>query len=88
MVMVRAKNEKLLSGDVDSKIVDKFLKQVDSRGFKKKRALAAAVQLWMELPEEVQAKQLNQSLESNTFVELVRQIADEQIKKAVKNTKK
>ena len=86
--MVRAKHEKLLSGDVDSKIVDEFLKQVDNRGFKKKRALAAAVQLWSELPEEVQAKLLNQSLENSAFVELVRQIADEQIKKAAKNPKK
>ena len=83
--MVRAKYEKLLSGDVDSKIVDEFLKQVDNRGFKKKRALAAAVQLWSELPEEVQAKLLNQSLENSAFVELVRQIADEQIKEAKKN---
>ena len=40
------------------------------------------VGLWVQLPEEVQAKLLNQSLDGKTFINLVRQIADEQIKKS------
>jgi hypothetical protein len=39
--------------------------------------------LWCALPLEIQAKLLDQSLEDESFVELVRQIADEQIRKAL-----
>ncbi len=82
--MVRAKSEKLLSADIDRKIVNTFLSQASKRGFTKKRVLAAAVKLWMELPLEIQAKLLDQSLDSGSFVSLVRHIADEQIKKSHK----
>jgi hypothetical protein len=82
--MVQKKNEKLLSADVDRKVVDNFLSQASKRGFTKKRVLAAAVELWTKLPLEIQAKLLDQSLDSGSFTELVRQIADEQIHKALK----
>ena len=82
--MVRAKNEKLLSADIDRKVVDNFLTQASKRGFTKKRVLAAAVKLWIELPLEVQAKLLDQSIDGKSFVSLVRQITDEQIKKSLK----
>ena len=82
--MVQKKNEKLLSADIDRRIVDKFLSQASKRGFTKKRVLAAAVKLWTELPLEIQAKLLDQSLDSESFVKMVRQIADEQIKMALK----
>lgn len=80
--MPQKKNEKLLSADVDRRIVDKFLTQASKRGFTKKRVLAAAAKLWTELPLEIQAKLLDQTLDDKSFVQLVRQIADEQIKKA------
>ena len=82
--MVRAKNEKLLSADINHKIVDNFLSQASKRGFTKKRVLAAAIKLWTELPLEMQARLLDQSLDSGSFVDLVRQVADEQIKKSLK----
>ncbi|MHC5184649.1 MAG: hypothetical protein ACYSPI_10295 [Planctomycetota bacterium] len=82
--MVQKKTEKLLSADIDRKVVDNFLSQASKRGFTKKRVLAAAVELWTKLPLEIQAKLLDQSLESGSFTELVRQIADEQIQKALK----
>ena len=82
--MVQKKSEKLLSADIDRKIVDNFLSQASKRGFTKKRVLAAAVELWTKLPLEIQAKLLDQSLDSGSFTELVRQIADEQIQKAQK----
>ena len=81
---VQKKNEKLLSADVDRKIVDNFLSQASKRGFTKKRVLAAAVELWTKLPLEIQARLLDQSLDSGSFTDLVRQIADEQIQKALK----
>ena len=82
--MVQKKTEKLLSADIDRKVVDNFLSQASKRGFTKKRVLAAAVKLWTKLPLEIQAKLLDQSLDSGSFVEMVRHIADEQIKKARK----
>ena len=82
--MVRSKSEKLLSADIDRKVVDNFLTQASQRGFTKKRVLAAAVELWTKLPLEIQAKLLNQTTDNDTFTELVRQIADEQIQKALK----
>jgi hypothetical protein len=86
--MVRAKNEKLLSADIDCKTVDKFLDQASERGFTKKRVLAAAAKLWTELPLEVQARLLSKDTNINSFTELVRQIVDEQIKKGEKGLQK
>ena len=73
-----------LASKVPAKIADAFRKQAQERGQKVKTNLAAAAKLWIQLPEEAQAKLLNQSLDGNTLVELVRQIADEQIKKSLK----
>ena len=81
--MVQKKGEKLLSADIDCKIVDKFLGQASDRGFTKKRVLAAAAKLWTELPLEVQARLLDKSTAADSFADLVRRIVDEQIKKAV-----
>lgn len=82
--MVQKKSEKLLSADINHKVVDNFLSQASKRGFTKKRVLAAAVKLWTELPLGIQAKLLDQSLDSGSFAEMVRHIADEQIKKSRK----
>ena len=81
--MVQKKSEKLLSADIDRKIVDEFLSQASKRGFTKKRVLAAAIRLWTHLPLEIQAQLLDQSIEEESFIHLVRQIADEQIQKAL-----
>ena len=53
--MPRNSKEKMLSADVDSAVVDRFFEQVESRGFVKKRALRGAIELWLSLPEGVQA---------------------------------
>lgn len=73
------KNEKMLGAHIDSCLVDEFSKQVDERGQKNKRALAAAVRLWLGLPEAIQARLLNQALEANSLVEVVQQIVDQRI---------
>ena len=72
--MVQKKSEKLLSADIDRNVVDAFLSQASQRGFTKKRVLASAVKLWTNLPLEIQAKLLDQSLDDKSFIELVRQI--------------
>ena len=53
--MARNAEEKILSADLDSELVDRFCQQVETRGFKKKRALKGAVELWMSLPAALQA---------------------------------
>ncbi len=52
---------KNLGGMINSELVDIFTEQTDVRGNKKKRAIEAAVRLWISLPEEVQSKILSQS---------------------------
>jgi hypothetical protein len=77
-----------LASKVPAKVAETFRKQAQERGQKVKTNLAAAAQLWTQLPEEIQAKLLNQSLDGNSFIELVRQIVDEQIKKGEKGLQK
>jgi ATP-dependent Clp protease adapter protein ClpS len=69
--------EKNLGGMMNSEIVDKFTNQVNERGHKIKRALASSVKLWVELPEEIQVKLLNQSTDSNSFMDIVRKVVDD-----------
>jgi len=68
-----------LASKVPADIARCFRSQAKERGQKVKTNLAAAAKLWTQLPEEIQARLLNQSLAGDTFIELVRQIADEQI---------
>ncbi|KKN73157.1 hypothetical protein LCGC14_0403300 [marine sediment metagenome] len=86
--MAEKKYQKLLSADVDSELVDLFLTQADERGYKKKRALAAATKLWVELPVEIQGQFINQSLNANSFLILVQGIVDERIEKGYADGKK
>ena len=84
--MSEKKFEKLLSAHVDAELCDRFLQQAHTRCIVKKRALAAAVKLWSELPGEIQVQLLDRSIEESTFVDLVRQIVDERIKSPQKGT--
>ena len=51
---------KNLGGMMNSELVDAFTQQVEERGYRKKRALAGAVMLWLSLPSDAQAKILHQ----------------------------
>jgi hypothetical protein len=73
-----------LGSKVPQVVADEFRQQAQERGQKVKTNLAAAAKLWIQLPEEAQAKLLNQTTDSGSFTKLVRQIADEQIHKALK----
>jgi hypothetical protein len=42
--------------DLESRLVDAFYQQVETRGFKKKRALQGVVELWLSLPVGLQAQ--------------------------------
>lgn len=53
--MARNAEEKIISADLNSELVDRFCRQVETRGFKKKHALRGAVELWLSLPAALQA---------------------------------
>jgi hypothetical protein len=74
--------EQTLAADIPVKLFEEFDSQRRKRGQVKKKAIRAMVKLWIQLPEEFQAKLLNQSVGADSFTDLVRQIVDEQIKKA------
>jgi hypothetical protein len=61
------KFNKNLGGMMPSALVNAFTTQVEERGSKIKRSLAAAVKLWIELPPDLQGLLLDQSLPSDTF---------------------
>ena len=86
--MTIKKSEKNLGGMMDSNLVEEFTSQVDDRGSKIKRSLVAAVKLWIELPAEIQALLLNQSLDANSFVSLIQEIVDERINAGRKSARK
>ena len=77
--MAYKKDEKTLSADVKISLVDAFEKQWKARGQIQKRAVAAALRLWISLPEDLQARLISQELGENDFLSLVRQIVDERI---------
>lgn len=77
--MAYKKDEKTLSADVKISMADAFEKQWKARGQIQKRAVAAALRLWISLPEDLQAKLISQELGENDFLSLVRQIVDERI---------
>ena len=68
--------EILLSAHIDKAVNGEFLSQCDERGFRKKRALQAAVALWTQLPEDMQARLLKQKEASAGLPDLVHQIVD------------
>lgn len=77
--MSEIKNAKSLGGMMDALLVDKFTQQIDERGGKIKRSLAAAVKLWIELPADLQGLLLDESLQTDSFIALVRKIVDDRI---------
>ena len=77
-------NERTLSADIPAELFEEFNTQRKKQGQVKKEAVRAMVKLWVQLPEEVQAKLLNQSLDGKSFTRLVSHIADERIKKALR----
>lgn len=83
MLMGEKISEKSLGGMMPIEIVDAFYRQLERFGdsIKKKRALAAAVKLWTELPTEVQLRLLDQSLDTSAFLDLVNSIIDKRLSK-------
>lgn len=75
------KSSETLSVDIDPKIFAEFQSQWKARGQVRNRAVQAAVKLWIELPVELQARFLDQTLDAHSFIELVQGIVDECIAK-------
>ena len=77
--MAYKKNEKTLAADIKIPLADAFEKQWKARGQIQKRAVAAALRLWITLPEDLQAKLISRELDGNDFLSLVREIVEEHI---------
>ena len=74
-----SENEKMLGAHVPNELAERFSAQVEVRGFKIKRAVASAIELWLALPQEYQSHLIDRELPSNSLVELVQEIVDERI---------
>jgi hypothetical protein len=77
--MAYKKGEKTLAADVKASLLNSFEKQWKARGQVQKRAVAAALRLWISLPEDLQARLMSQELGQNDFLSFARQIVDERI---------
>lgn len=71
--MAYKKNERTLAADIKTSLLRSFEKQWKTRGQVQKRAVAAALRLWISLPEDLQARLISQELDQNDFLSLVRQ---------------
>jgi hypothetical protein len=86
-VMAVKKTCKNLIAQVYSDIADTFQNQISERGIKQKAAFSAAIKLWTELPPEIQARLLDQSLNGSTFIGLVNQVIDARFSKKKSSSK-
>jgi hypothetical protein len=77
--MAYKKNERTLAADIKTSLLSSFEKQWKTRGQVQKRAVAAALRLWISLPEDLQARLISQELGQNDFLSLVRQTIKEYI---------
>jgi hypothetical protein len=88
MFMSDKKSSRKFIAEIYSETADIFQKQVSERGTKQKAAISAAMRLWAELPVEIQARLLDQSLNGSAFIELVNQVIDERISSKKKTSLK
>ena len=77
--MAYRKDKKTLAADVKISLLNVFEKQWKARGQIQKRAVEAALRLWISLHQDLQARLISQELGENDFLNLVRQIVDEHI---------
>jgi len=75
--MAYKKDEKTLAADIKISLLNEFERQWKARGQIQKRAVAAALRLWLSLPEDLQARLISQELGEDDFLSLVRAIVDE-----------
>jgi len=53
---MRRPDQKSFGVDINSKLLDEFIEQYSSRGFKKYRALEGAIRLWLTLASHEQSQ--------------------------------
>jgi hypothetical protein len=69
--------QKNLGGMIKSEIVDAFTQQADERGYKKKRAIESAINLWLSLPAEVQGRLFNKESPTEAYSVLLDKILEQ-----------
>lgn len=78
--MSHLKTEKLLGAEVSSELCDRFDDYIASHNDgKKKQVVIVMAELWLSLPEEMQAMLLHAPAKSNNFISIIQKIVDERI---------
>ena len=79
--MARSENERNLGADVPKELFERIESYICSHySLKKKQLVIAMTELFLSLPDDLQALVLNASPKSKTFVKLVQRIVDLRIK--------
>lgn len=76
---MRKIEEKLLGGDVDIVLVDKFDEQIFELGLKKKRVISAFAKWFISLPEDEKRHFVSQLDEQENFTELIERIVNKRV---------
>ncbi len=82
--MFMAGDTKYIGGPIPSDLKDKIDAQVEECGWKIGRVVVGMAKLWAGLPLSIQARLVNQSLDSESFIDLVQQIVDQRIEEGRK----
>jgi hypothetical protein len=69
--------QKNLGGMIKSDLVDAFTQQTDERGYKKKRAIAAAINLWLSLPSDIQSHLFNKESPAEAYSILLGKVLEQ-----------
>ena len=82
--MFMADDTKYIGGPIPSDLKDKIDEQVEECGWKIGRVVVGMAKLWAGLPPSMQAQLVNQSMDSDSFIELIQQIVDQRIEEGRK----
>jgi hypothetical protein len=74
-----ADKKELIQGSVPKDLKKLFNQQVQGQGFIIGRVVESMTRLWTELPADIQSKLYGRQVDGPALINLVRQIADEQI---------
>lgn len=69
-----------LGAELPEAIVDEFCNQVDKRGFKKKKALQGAVELWISMQGEIQSYIISRDSGNVAFEDVIKFIVRDRMR--------
>jgi len=82
--MTHLKTEKLLGSEVSFELCERFDDYIASHNdAKRKQVVTVMVELWLSLPEDMQAMLLHAPAKSSNFVAIIQKIIEERIQKVL-----